>query len=242
MNRLRSSKTTIVVVLVMVAGLCFFFMRSVWNPWYVKLTGGRSVADAVGSYGEASRLRLSAAFADAGVAYPPSKVALLAMKSERIMELWADDGGGWRFVKRYPILAASGKAGPKLREGDRQVPEGIYRIVSLNPNSSYHLSMQLDYPNSFDLLHAREDGRTSPGGEIFVHGSNASIGCLAMGDQAIEELFVLVSDAGKGKVTVLLAPQDPRVGPLPRSVPNAPIWLPELYDQIRKEFASFVRT
>jgi murein L,D-transpeptidase YafK len=71
---------------------------------------------------------------------------------------------------------ASGKAGPKLREGDGQVPEGIYRIDGLNPNSSYHLSLKLNYPNDFDLEQARTEGRTELGGDIFIHGKAVSIG------------------------------------------------------------------
>jgi len=71
-------------------------------------------------------------------------------------------------VADYRITAASGTAGPKLREGDRQVPEGIYRIVGLNPNSRYHLSMKLDYPNAFDRHQAARDGRARPGSDIFI--------------------------------------------------------------------------
>jgi len=242
MTRVRTRVAVVVALLVVAAGSFVVLGRSVWNPLYVKITGGRTVAAAVSQYGDAARGRLGPAFAEAKTTYPSSRVALLGLKSERVLELWADDGGGWRFVKRYPVLAASGKTGPKLREGDRQVPEGVYRIAALNPNSSYHLSMQIDYPNAFDLQQATSEGRTNPGGEIFIHGSNVSIGCLAIGDEAIEELFVLVSDVGKGNVTVLLAPSDPRVEPLPRTLPNAPVWLPALYDRIEKEFAAFPGT
>lgn len=217
------------------------FGRSTWDRWHVKVTGGRTVSQAADEYGEPARDRLAPALAAAGLEYPPDKIALLGLKSERSLELWADDGGGWSFVKAYPILAASGKAGPKLREGDRQVPEGVYRISGLNPNSAYHLSMQIDYPNEADLERARTDGRSNLGGEIFIHGSNVSIGCLAMGDEAIEELFVLVSDVGREKVTVLLAPSDPRIAPLSRHAPGAPAWLPELYDEIEAAFEAFPR-
>ncbi|NJN46820.1 MAG: L,D-transpeptidase family protein [Candidatus Competibacteraceae bacterium] len=96
---------------------------------------------------------------------------------------------GWQPIKHYPVLAASGTLGPKLCEGDRQVPEGIYRIKSLNPNSAYHLSLELDYPNAFDLRQAERDGRNNPGSAICIHGKAVSVGCLAMGDTAIEELY-----------------------------------------------------
>ena len=74
------------------------------------------------------------------------------------------------------------------------MPEGVYRIVALNPNSSYHLSMKLDYPTEFDLSKARAEGRTRPGSDIFIHGKAVSIGCVAVGDDAIEEIFVLVRE------------------------------------------------
>jgi murein L,D-transpeptidase YafK len=117
--------------------------------------------------------------------------------------------GKFHLIRDYYIQVASGGAGPKLRQGDRQVPEGIYRIVKLDPNSHYHLSMKLNYPNEFDLLHARQDGRKAPGSNILIHGKAVSIGCLAMGDEAIEELFVLTEHVGVEKVKVVIAPHDP---------------------------------
>jgi L,D-transpeptidase catalytic domain len=95
--------------------------------------------------------------------------------------VWVETSGQVVFIHSYSVLVASGHNGPKLREGDRQVPEGFYRITSLNPNSSYHLSIKLNYPNAFDQQHADEEGRDRLGGDIFIHGKAASIGCLAMG-------------------------------------------------------------
>src|SRR5690606_33287906 len=110
---------------------------------------------------------------------------------------WVPDAhGAWVAVHQYPVLAASGQAGPKLREGDRQVPEGFYAIESLHPNSRFHLALRVNYPNQSDRQRAAEDGRTNLGGDIMIHGSNASVGCLAMGDPAAEDLFVLVADVG----------------------------------------------
>lgn len=199
----------------------------------------RTRLDAATTYAASARERMHPAFRRRHVAYPPAKIAILALKAERLLEVWAVDDYGWHLIKRYPIFAASGVAGPKLREGDRQVPEGIYRIALMNPNSSYHLSMQIDYPNEFDLDHAREEGRTHPGGEIFIHGDSVSIGCIAIGDEAIEELYVLVSDVTSDDVAVVIAPHDPRKRPLSRSMPNAPSWLPELYAAIEKAFKPF---
>ena len=219
----------------------YHYGRSVWHPLYLNYRGHRTVADVIQQYGGAATERLSPAFAEAAIAYPPTEVALLGLKAERVLEVWASQNGNWRFIKQYTIKGASGSAGPKLREGDHQVPEGVYRIIGLNPNSSYHLSMKLNYPNSFDLRHAKREGRSNPGSNIFIHGKSLSVGCLAMGDEAIEELFVLVTAVGKNNARVVIAPHDPRNTKLPTSLPNAPQWLPELYGLIEKEFKAFTR-
>src|SRR6058998_1852027 len=122
-----------------------------------------TLADALRTYGAAARIRLAPHFRRAGVAYPPKRVALLAFKKERRVALWAGDAKTWHFIRSYPILAASGHAGPKLRQGDYQVPEGLYRIEWLNPASSYHLSMKVSYPNDFDRAQGAHDGRTKLG-------------------------------------------------------------------------------
>src|SRR5687767_309615 len=118
-----------------------------------------------------------------GVAYPPPALTLVGYKHERVLEVWARRGDGWALYRSYPVLAASGGPGPKLREGDRQVPEGVYRLTHLNPASSYHLSIRIDYPNEADRARAAEEGRSNVGGDIYVHGKAVSIGCLAIGDE-----------------------------------------------------------
>jgi hypothetical protein len=186
---------------------------------------------------------LPALFAEKGCPHPPKRLALVAIKDERRLELWAPGAEErWTLVKEYPVLAASGRAGPKLREGDRQVPEGIYRVVFLNPRSRFHLSMQIDYPNDFDREMARRDGREALGGEIFIHGENASIGCLAMGNPAIEELYALVQAAGPERVRVLIAPWDlRRPGASLAAPPGAPEWTGGLYAELRRELTAFTR-
>jgi hypothetical protein len=194
----------------------------------------RTIDDVLRTLGPAARARLRTHFASANVAYPPPSITLLALKEERRLELWA----GARLVHTYAILAASGVAGPKLREGDLQVPEGVYRILWLNPNSSYHLSLKVDYPNAFDRRRARAEGRTRLGGDIFIHGRDVSIGCIALGDPAIEELFVLASDAGLSNVKVLIAPRDfRRHAGRDASAAGAP-WLDELYASLRREMTA----
>ncbi|MGH9464159.1 MAG: L,D-transpeptidase family protein, partial [Thermoanaerobaculia bacterium] len=196
-----------------------------------------SVAEVRERLGAAVDARFAPVFARARVPYPPERVWLLAFKQERKLELWAA-GGAPVFIRSYRILAASGRPGPKLREGDLQVPEGIYRVVGLNPASAYHLSLRLDYPNDFDRALARAEGRDNLGGDIFLHGSNVSEGCLAIGDLAIEELFVLADRVGLGNVRVVIAPNDLRRG-APTGVEQPPAWLPDLYATLRTELARF---
>lgn len=201
-----------------------------------KLPGQWTVEDVLDDFGAYASSKMSPYFAKAKVAYPPSEVILVALKEEKKLELWARSDGEYRFIRDYDIQAASGAAGPKLRQGDRQVPEGIYRIVGLNPNSHYHLSMKINYPNEFDSFHAEQEGRYDPGSDIFIHGKAASIGCLAMGDETIEELFVLAAQVGKENVRVVIAPRDFRQYPLDSvEGEGLPEWTPELYDIISRE-------
>ena len=185
--------------------------------------------------------RLAARFASGGLSYPPRGVALVALKSEARLELWAATGDGWRFVRSYLLRRASGALGPKLREGDHQVPEGVYRIAALNARSNYHLSLRLDYPNAFDRARAAEDGRLRLGGDIMIHGGAVSDGCLPVGDGAIEELFALVERVG-GDVPVIVSPLDfRRVDPLrvPPTATVRPAWLPALYASIAQALRPF---
>jgi hypothetical protein len=202
------------------------------------MTGEKTVADRLAEFGSVVHSRLQPRFGEVGVAYPPKKLILVGLKQERQLELWVSDNAhDFRFLKTYPILAASGTSGPKLKEGDRQVPEGLYKIESLNPNSRFHLALRVNYPNDLDKEYGRLEGRTSLGGDIMIHGGAASIGCLAMGDPAAEDLFVLAAETGIKNITVILAPVDFRVRDLfPDSAPS-PSWTPELYSEIRKALA-----
>ncbi|MFZ5443658.1 MAG: L,D-transpeptidase family protein [Myxococcota bacterium] len=129
----------------------------------------------------------------AGLSYPVDEVYLRAFKKERQLELWASQRGKpMVLVKAWPFCAASGELGPKRREGDLQVPEGLYEVPSFNPFSDYHLSMKVSYPNQSDRL--RSDAKR-PGGLIYLHGSCASIGCIAIEDEPIEEVYLIAFDA-----------------------------------------------
>ena len=111
------------------------------------------------------------------------KLRILVFKSERSVEVHAP---GWEAPRIYPMTAFSGSLGPKLREGDGQIPEGIYGIEYLNPNASYYLSLKVTYPNASDRACAKADGRTNLGGDIMIHGKAVTIGCVPVGDDALE--------------------------------------------------------
>lgn len=171
-------------------------------------------------------------FEKAGVAYPPRQLVLVGLKDEKVLEVYAGSNG-LRYIRSLPVVQASGKVGPKLKEGDRQVPEGLYTIEYLNPNSKYHLSMKISYPNAFDRARAAEEGRTALGGDIMIHGKDVSIGCLAMGDEAAEDLFVLAAKTGLENIRVILAPVDFRTRQLRAGEKEGlPAWTATLYQEI----------
>ena len=198
------------------------------EPW--------TVAQRVAQYGAMVDTRLRPEFARAGVSYPPKELTLVVLKTERRMELYARDGKDkpYRYIRFYPIQAASGEMGPKLREGDEQVPEGIYEVEALNPNSLFHLSLRVNYPNAFDRAQAQREGRTLLGGDIMIHGSNVSIGCVAMGDPVAEDLFILAARTGLPQIRLLFCPYDFRVNVRPDGGLELPAWTVPLYAALEK--------
>lgn len=168
----------------------------------VLLAFGAGLAPARASLEDAPRVRAArqrlgdaprALFVDQGLPYPPAQLYLRAFKHEGVLELWAGPADQpLTLVKTYPICARSGELGPKRQRGDLQVPEGFYVVDRFNPTSTYHLSLRVSYPNALDR--ALKTGR-DPGGDIYVHGSCVTIGCLPLQDEPIEELFVILLDA-----------------------------------------------
>lgn len=206
-----------------------------------KVRATYTVDERVAQYGKDVATRLGPAFLAAGVAYPPHEIAYLAFKDQRRLQVYARNTSNqpWRYVKQYDVLAASGVPGPKLVEGDRQVPEGIYKAEFLNANSRFHLSIRLNYPNDFDRRMAQRDERTRLGGDIMIHGSFVSVGCLAMGDEAAEDLFIL-SALSEEPARIVVSPADFRAGAV--AVPRrASVWVPELYDALRSELRQYPR-
>ncbi len=126
---------------------------------------------------------------------PRDPILIRAFKKESEMEVWKrGTDGQYALLKTFPICRWSGQLGPKVREGDRQAPEGFYPISmgQMNPNSSYYLSFDTGYPNAFD----RANGRT--GSYLMVHGTCSSAGCFAMTDEAIAEIYAIAREAFAG--------------------------------------------
>ena len=119
----------------------------------------------------------------------PVYIRIFKLESE--LEVWTEKDGRFELFATYPICLWSGRLGPKFQEGDRQAPEGFYTVSSeqLNPNSRWHRSFNLGFPNAFDQAH----GRT--GSFLMVHGGCASIGCFAVTDSAVDEIWRLVTAA-----------------------------------------------
>ena len=231
---MKSRVIGLVSLVVLVIGTVVFYKygRSVWVPKVAKVIGEKkTVADVVKKQSASVDTDLKPLFSKQNISYPPKEIALITFKDSKVMELWARDLNDFKLIRTYPVKAASGELGPKLEEGDRQVPEGIYIIEAFNPNSSYHLSMKLNYPNQFDLKWANHEGREFPGTNIFIHGKAVSIGCLAMGDKAIEELFVLSKLVGLKDIRVIISPSDPLLTPL-KNKDYSRVWVDTLYVNI----------
>jgi hypothetical protein len=214
--------------------ICWYLKRAPFFRRFFRPT----VAGAVAAYGRGARARLASEFRAASAGYPPAKVLFVAIKRTREMQIYSSAGkaADYKYVCTYPIFGASGHLGPKLREGDNQVPEGIYKL-SMEPDTPYHVALRLNYPNETDWARARADGRSNPGSDILVHGTTGSVGCLAMGDEASEDLFVLANDAGEQPVSLIIVPVDLRTQPAPPAQPEDPTWLPQLYKDLSNAIA-----
>ncbi len=195
----------------------------------------RSVGEVLDRYQPSVEARFRPICSKKGIAWPPSELVLLVFKQERSFEAWALDGDERALLATYPILGLSGGPGPKRRSGDLQVPEGFYELGRLNPNSNFDLSIKVDYPNDEDLAHALVP-RSRMGGDIYIHGGSASIGCVAIGDPAIQEVFTLAAMADERRV--IISPVDFR-----RSDAFAPQaaepWIGELYARLKTELRKY---
>jgi murein L,D-transpeptidase YafK len=185
-----------------------------------------------------SEQKLKYHLADANFIIYPKKLTLIGLKHEQLLEVWGEHHGKQVYITTYPFTAFSGRLGPKFREGDRQIPEGIYRVGYLNPNSKFHLSININYPNKFDREMARREKRTNLGSAIMIHGNAVTVGCIPIGDEKIEELYHLVEKVGIQNTKVILAPIDFRYREVKIGKSKHP-WVKELYKEITKEMKAY---
>lgn len=147
-------------------------------------------------------------FANQGLAYPPQNLFIRVFKKEKIVEVWTFSASDTIFkkVRDYPICRTSGNLGPKRREGDLQIPEGFYHIDRFNPKSSFYLSLGINYPNQSDKILGKKGDL---GGDIFLHGGCATIGCVPITDDYIKEVYWLAVQAksnSQSKIPVHIFP------------------------------------
>jgi murein L,D-transpeptidase YafK len=136
------------------------------------------------------------------------RIFLRVFKQEKVVEIWAKNETDAQFLllKTYPFAASSGVLGPKRKQGDMQTPEGFYFIDRFNPLSNFHLSLGVNYPNDADRIKG-EKGNL--GGDIFIHGSNVTVGCIPLTDTKIEEVYLLAveaKNAGQYQIAVHIFP------------------------------------
>jgi len=179
--------------------------------------------------------RLKRHLADSNYVVYPDKLTLIGLKHERKLEVWGEKNGKKQHIATYPFTAFSGILGPKTKEGDHQIPEGVYGISYLNPKSKFHLALRVNYPNKFDVSMAKKEHRTHLGSDIMIHGSNRTIGCIPIGDEKIEELYFLAQQVGIENIKVILSPVDFRKMDVKIKSNNKHPWLATLYKNIKKE-------
>ena len=185
-------------------------------------------------------------FKERGIDYPAAEMYIRVFKQERELELWVRPVGSDRFelLRSYPVCALAGVLGPKRIQGDRQVPEGFYAIDLFNPESSYHLSLRINYPNQRDRAASRV--KHGLGGDIFIHGGCKSDGCIAITDDAIQQLYwIAVTARGSGQkqipVHIFPARLDGGVRKLGRTYHKGTSLL-EFWETLRPAYDYFERT
>jgi murein L,D-transpeptidase YafK len=140
--------------------------------------------------------------------YPPKEIYIRIFKTEQILELWVrcQNSDSFQIFKEYKICASSGEIGPKRKQGDGQVPEGFYWVDGFNPNSNFHLSLKINYPNESDRILGMKGNL---GGNICIHGDCVTIGCMPITDDGIKELYIMAIEAcasGQKRIPVHIFP------------------------------------
>ncbi len=147
-------------------------------------------------------------FARKEISYKNFQLFIRAFKKEKLLEVWVKEAEKEKYIllNTYDFCETSGTLGPKRKEGDLQIPEGVYTINHFNPQSNFYLSLGINYPNASDRI--LSDPR-KPGGNIYLHGNCVTIGCIPLTDDKIKELYVLAVEArnnGQEKIPVHIFP------------------------------------
>lgn len=147
-------------------------------------------------------------FARKEISYRNFRLFIRAFKKEKLLEVWVKESTADHYIllSTYDFCATSGDLGPKRKEGDLQIPEGVYTINHFNPQSNFHLSLGINYPNESDKILGDQ---VHPGGAIYLHGNCVTIGCIPLTDDKIKELYVLAVEArnnGQEKIPVHIFP------------------------------------
>ena len=147
-------------------------------------------------------------FASKGLQWPAKYMYIRSFKYDAQLEVWVSNSRKepYKLFKTYRVCALAGSLGPKRVQGDYQVPEGFYYINEFNPNSNYYLSLGLNYPNASDKVLSDP---VKPGGDIYIHGSCVTVGCIPLTDPLIEELYILAAHskgAGQDYIPVHIFP------------------------------------
>jgi murein L,D-transpeptidase YafK len=147
-------------------------------------------------------------FTQKKISYQGFHLLIRAFKKEQLLEVWIKEKNrdAFQLLHIYAFCASSGSLGPKRKEGDYQIPEGVYHINHFNPQSNFHLSLGVSYPNASDKI--RSDPK-HPGGAIYVHGNCVTVGCIPITDEKIRELYILAVEArnnGQAKIPIHIFP------------------------------------
>ncbi len=180
-------KVLLFVCLVMIISLAFAQPQA---SFYEVQKSFPRVASAVSKKEDTLRKQ----FEKAGLEWPARQIYIRSFKYDSQLEVWVRNSvtDHFQLFKTYKVCALSGSLGPKRIEGDYQVPEGFYYINVFNPKSTYHLSLGINYPNASDMVLSDS---IQPGGDIYIHGSCLTVGCIPIQDHQIEELYILASHA-----------------------------------------------
>jgi len=147
-------------------------------------------------------------FKEKKLSYAGFQLFIRAFKKEQKVEVWVMENGknNYSLLHEYDFCSMSGTLGPKRKEGDLQIPEGVYEINHFNPESNFYLSLGINYPNASDKILGNPE---HPGSSIYIHGNCVTIGCIPITDDKIKELYLLAVEArnsGQQKIYVHIFP------------------------------------